>query len=251
VLVVSVAGLALLLTGWLLAAQAVQLTAELPAYQENVARRIEALRRTDDQSALGRMQRFLERITAAATRPAVPTDSAIEVKVVGRAEPWDALTWVSGLQPLTEPIASAGLVIVLLIYLLIYREDARSRMLCLFGVGHLTTTTKALDDAGRRISKYLLAQFLLNVGYGVVIAVGLALLRVPHAMVWGFFAALLRYIPVVGPWIAACLPVGLSLLISDNLLWPASVIALFAVCELVSNLIVEPIVFGQSMAFRK
>jgi hypothetical protein len=111
----------------------------------------------------------------------------------------------------------------------------------------MAVTTKALDDAGQRISRYLLAQFCLNVGFGVVIGIGLYFIGVPHALLWGFLASVLRYIPYVGPWIAAIFPVTLSLLISPGWVQPILVVLLFVTFELISNLIVEPLVYGQSI----
>src|SRR5207244_12412898 len=124
--------------------------------------------------------------------------------------------------------------------LLIFREDLRDRVVSVVGRGHLTVTTKALDDAGRRISRYLLAQFGLNAVFGVAIGLGLLVIGVPHALLWGFAAGVLRYIPYLGAWIACSLPVTMSLLVSDGWLQPLEVVALFLVVEFVANLIIEP-----------
>jgi predicted PurR-regulated permease PerM len=248
--VVVLAGLLLGGIGYLVGSQIVQLAADLPAYQENIAKRIADVREQGGNSIVGNVQRFIQEVTAALSRPtataAAATEPAVPVAVV---EPASAgfTWWLQGLGPVAEPVATLGLVIVLLIYLLLRREDLRDRILCLIGRGHLTTTTKALDDAGRRISRYLLAQFFLNLAFGVVIGIGLFFIGVPHAALWGFLSGLLRYIPYLGPWIAASLPVTMSLLLSPGWLVPMAVVALFVICELTSNLIVEPWVFGQSI----
>ena len=126
-----------------------------------------------------------------------------------------------------EPLATAGLVIVLLIYTLVERESVRDRLLRLVGQGHMTVTTRALDDAGHRISRYLLAQFALNASFGVVVAGGLWLLGLPHALLWGFLAAFLRYIPFLGPWLAAILPLSLSLMTASGWTQPVLIVLLF------------------------
>lgn len=251
-MVVCCAGLVLGGIAWLVGSQLAQLAADLPAYQDNVAQRIAELREQGGSSIFANVQRFVHGITVAATRPvgvdpsSTAGEAGVPVTIVDHAGS-GILWWLQGLGPLAEPVATVGLVLVLVIYLLLNREDLRNRVLSLVGRGHLTKTTKALDDAGRRISRYLLAQFILNLSFGVVIAVGLLLLGVPHAVLWGFTAGVLRYIPYIGPWIAASLPLTVSLLVSPGWMLPLGVIALFVVCELGSNLVIEPWVFGQSI----
>jgi predicted PurR-regulated permease PerM len=236
----------------LVASQVVQLVGELPEYQENVAKRVAEVRERGSGTLLANVQRFVHEVATAATGPretqqAVEDNQAITVRMVERAAASSIAAWLRSLQPVAESILLAGGVFVLLVYLLIFREDLRSRVLVLVGRGNLTLTTKALDDAERRISRYLLAQFGLNFTFGVVIGLGLTALGVPHAPLWGFAAGTLRYIPYLGPWMAATLPVGMTLLISEGWWQPLSVLALFAVCEFSSNLVVEPWVYGQSI----
>jgi predicted PurR-regulated permease PerM len=251
-LVLGGAGLVAAFLGTMLVSQFIQFSAELPTYEQNVVSRIEELQQSSKNSPFARIQDFVEHISKkAADDEELGTvdseeESAVAVKVVDR-EGVATATIFGGLQNLLEPLASLGLAMVLAIYLLIYREDARSRMLCIVGKGHLTLTTKALDEAGRRISRFLLAQFIVNLGFGVVIAAGLWLLGIPYALLLGFCAGLLRYIPYIGPWIGAILPLGLSLLASDGWMAPLGVAALFIVCELLTNLVIEPYVFGQSI----
>lgn len=237
---------------WLLGSQIVQLLAELPSYQENVAKRVAEVRENRSGTLLRNVQRFVHEVTTAAMGPpqtpqAVEADQAVTVRVVERAAASSIATWVHSLLPVAEPILTTGLVIVLVVYLLIFREDLRSRILALVGRGQLTLTTKALDDAGRRISRYLLAQFTLNVAFGVVIGLGLLAIRVPHAFLWGFTAGMLRYIPYLGAWIACSLPIGMSILVSDGWTQPLLVVGLFIVVEFFANLVVEPWLYGSSV----
>jgi hypothetical protein len=136
---------------------------------------------------------------------------------------------------------------VLVIFMLLKREDLRNRLLRLVGHGRLTVTTKAVDDAGQRISRFLLMQALINGTFGLSLAVGLFLIGVEYAFLWGFLAAILRYIPYLGTWIAAILPITLSLAMFEGWLQPLLVMALFLVIELICNNVLEPRLFGRSM----
>jgi hypothetical protein len=151
------------------------------------------------------------------------------------------------LGPLLEPIATAALVAVLVIFLLLRREDMRDRLISLVGRGRLTLTTKALDEAGYRISRYLLMQLILNASFGLVVALGLFVLGVPYAFLWGFLAGVLRYIPYLGPWLAAILPLALSILVTRGWATPLAVIGLFLVLETINNMFLEPWLYGRNI----
>lgn len=249
--VVGISVLVLAVLVWFLTAQLVSLASELPKYQENVAERITELRKTDSNSLYSKLQKFADRITRAAA-PAPGKSGTfgwgapLRVEVVS-TEGWNPLPVVAGLSPVIEPLVHIGLILVLVVYGLISREDMRNRLVRLIGNGHLTQTTLALDDVGQRVSRYLMAQFLLNCGYGVCVGIGLALLGLPYAMLWGFLGALLRYIPYVGPLISTLFPVMFSLLMSDGWMQPLSVAVMFAVLEGLNNLVLEPWFFGKSV----
>jgi predicted PurR-regulated permease PerM len=107
---------------------------------------------------------------------------------------------------LIEVFGSAGIVIVLVVFFLLQREDLRDRFIRMVGGGQVTATTQALEDATARVSRYLLLQLFINVTFGVLIAVGLYFIGLPSPILWGFLAAVLRFIPYIGPWIAATAP---------------------------------------------
>jgi predicted PurR-regulated permease PerM len=130
--------------------------------------------------------------------------------------------------------------------MLLQREDLRGRLIRLIGQGRISTTTRAMDDAGARVSRYLLMQLVVNVAYGVPVAVGLSFIGVPNAILWGAFATILRFIPYVGPWIAAAFPITLSLAVSPGWMMPLLTIGLFVVLELLSNNVMEPWLYGSS-----
>ena len=136
--------------------------------------------------------------------------------------------------------------LLLVIFMLLRREDLRSRLIGLVGKGHISTTTRAMEDAGARVFRYLLMQLVVNVSYGIPVAIGLYFIGVPNAVLWGAFATVLRFIPYIGPWIGAAMPVALSLAVSPSWTMPLLTIGLFVVLELLSNNVMEPWLYGSS-----
>ena len=148
--------------------------------------------------------------------------------------------------PLIQPLATTGIVIVLVVFMLLKREDLRDRFIRLFGTGDLHRTTQALGDAAERVGRYLLMQLVVNVAYGIPIGIGLWLIGVPNPLLWGMLSIVLRFVPFIGPIIAAAFPLALSIAVDPGwtmLLWTA---ALFIVLELISGNIVEPWLYGAS-----
>jgi len=116
----------------------------------------------------------------------------------------------------------------------------------LIGYGRMTVTTTALQDAGARISRYLLMQSIINSVFGLAVGLGLFLIGLPYAALWGFLAAVLRFIPYIGPWVAAIIPSALALAAFEGWIWPIAVAGLFVVLELFTNMILEPLLYGDS-----
>jgi hypothetical protein len=129
--------------------------------------------------------------------------------------------------------------------MLIKREDLRNRLIGLLGYGHVTGTTRVFVDAAQRLSSFLLTQLFINAGFGLVFGVGLFLLQVPYAFLWGFLTALLRFVPYIGSWIAVAFPLILSFAISSGWTQPVLVLALFGVLDVVTANIIEPHLFGR------
>src|SRR5690606_6336322 len=125
-------------------------------------------------------------------------------------------TFVDMVSPLLAVLGNAGLVILIVIFFLLEREDLRDRVIRLAGQNKVRVTTEALEEATKRVSRYLLMQLIVNVSYGIPVAIGLSLIGVPNALLWGVMATILRFIPYVGPWIAAIMPIALSLAVFDN-----------------------------------
>jgi predicted PurR-regulated permease PerM len=148
--------------------------------------------------------------------------------------------------PVVEPLSTTAIVLIVSIFILLQREDLRDRMIRLFGSSDLHRTTLAMNDAARRLSRYLLTQFAVNISFGVLIATGLELIGIPSPVMWGILAALLRFVPYVGAPLSALMPLTLAAAIDPGwflLLWTAS---LYFVVEVVIGQAVEPLLYSHS-----
>ena len=148
------------------------------------------------------------------------------------------------IQPFIGPLGLFGMVLIFSLFLMIGHNDLRDRLFRLVGVGQLNVMTQALNDATRRVSKYLLLQLLVNAIFGALCGTGLYLMGVPYAVLWGAVAAILRIVPYVGSLVAASLPLILSLAVFDHWMHPLLVFLMFATLELVTGNWVEPWLYG-------
>ena len=139
------------------------------------------------------------------------------------------------LGPLVSPLATAGIVIVFVIFMLLKREDLRDRLIRLAGSRGLPRTTQALDDAAQRVGRYLLMQLVVNTTYAVPIGIGLWLIGIPNPILWGLLCGLMRFVPYIGPIVAAFFPLALAIAVDPG--WTTLLLtgALFIVVELISN----------------
>src|SRR5206468_4364202 len=130
---------------------------------------------------------------------ALPTDRPKPVYLVNQSR--NAFETIAEYaRPVIAPLGTAALVIVFVIFMLLSREDLRDRFIHLIGRGHLQTTTQALDEAATKVSRYLLAQLMVNTAYGVSIGIGLYFVGIPNAVLWGLLSAVFRFIPYIGAW---------------------------------------------------
>lgn len=172
-------------------------------------------------------------------------DSAVPVRVV--AMPPSPLTQVqTWLGPLVAPLTGAGMVFVLVFFMLLDRENQRNHFIQLFGTSNLHVTTEALTDATHRVGRYLRMQFLINATYGLAVALGLWLIGLPSAIMWGVLGFSLRFLPYLGPWLAAVMPILVSMAVSDGWTQPILVVGMYIVYELVLNNVAEPMLYGNS-----
>jgi len=153
---------------------------------------------------------------------------------------------VAMLQPLAAPFTTMAIVVIFLIFFLFQREDLRNRFIRLAGSDDLERTTAALNDAAGRLSKLFLAQLILNAIFGAVIGLGLTIIGVPSAPLWGLLATILRFVPYIGPILAAALPIALAAAVESDWSMAIWTIALFAVVEAVTGQVVEPLVCGRT-----
>ena len=244
--------------GILIAGQLVQLAQEVPGYQSNLQQKIKAIKFIGGPDGLiGRTSEMLQELGDEVSRRAEPGPAVTLPPVAGGAEttktmsvqieerPSTSLEIVQlVIGPLVQPLATAGIIIVFVIFVLLQRRDIRDRFIRLAGARDLMRTTQALEDAGERVARYLLMQLIVNVTYGVPVGIGLWLIGVPYPLLWGMMATVLRFAPYIGPVLAAALPIALSIAVAPGwsmLLWTAS---LFIILELVSNNIIEPWLYG-------
>ncbi|MGH7391014.1 MAG: AI-2E family transporter [Candidatus Rokuibacteriota bacterium] len=231
--------------GYVLVVQATSLADELPRYRHNIREKIADLRGAGAGGSLEQVKETVKDVAGAMQDK--PSAAPPAQRVVVDAPPGAALWNLPALVgPWLEPLATAGLVIVLVIFMLLERQQLRNRIIRLAGYGRLTDTTKALDEAGQRISRYLLMQSLVNTFFGVCVGAGLWLIGVPYALLWGFLAGVLRFIPYAGPWIAAVLPVALSLAAFPGWQKPLLVLALFLALELFTSMVLETLLYAGS-----
>jgi predicted PurR-regulated permease PerM len=148
--------------------------------------------------------------------------------------------------PVVEPLSTTAIVLIVSIFILLQREDLRDRMIRLFGSSDIHRTTIAMNDAARRLSRYLLTQFAVNTAYGVIIGTGLALIGIPSPVMWGALGALLRFVPYIGAPLSALTPLALAAATDpgwSRLLWTAS---LYLVVQPVMSQAVEPLLYGRT-----
>jgi predicted PurR-regulated permease PerM len=111
---------------------------------------------------------------------------------------------------LFAPAVTTGLVIMLIIFMLLRRDDLQDRLLQLAGYSRLAVTSKAIDQAGKQVSRYLLRQFLVNTGFGLSVGTGLWLIGLPYSLLWGFFARVARFVPYLGSILGGACPMLMS-----------------------------------------
>ena len=235
--------------GFVVTTQIGQLAQQLPTFQENIVTKLNVLQETGSENGpIARLSRMVTAINAemATALPqqgaADPSSQAIAVEVVERRGPFETLQELA--LPLLSPIAMTGLVIVVVIFMLLERDELRDRFIRLVGANDINRTTQVIEDAGTRVGRYLLVQLLVNVIYAIPIGVGLWLIGVPNAVLWGLLTLVLRFVPYIGPILSAIFPLFLAFAVSpgwSTVLWTA---ALFLTVELISSNVIEPWLYG-------
>ncbi|WP_308163290.1 AI-2E family transporter [Bradyrhizobium sp. SRL28] len=234
--------------GVILGAQVRSIAVELPAYQSTILTKLSDLRQNLQapgflDGVLRTVERLQKEVESKDTKPADgPAPQRVEIVPTPQTPFEQVFAWVVRS---AEPLATAGIILIFVFLALLDIGDLRDRLLRLLG-GNFHRSTDAIQEAGARISRYLLMQLLVNVSYGVPLAAGLWIIGVPGALLWGAIGAVMRFVPYVGPLIAAIFPVALAFAVDSGwsmLLWT---VALIVILELISNNIIEPLLYGSS-----
>jgi predicted PurR-regulated permease PerM len=263
IMTVLLAFIVIFALGSLIATQLTKLAGDLPLYQSTIQSKIASLRGVSGSSStLERAEGMLQELgkelnkpkgsdsstLITAPRPGASssrTITPVPVEVL-QPDPGSLANLRSLIAPLVSPLATTGIIVIFVIFILLQREDLRNRLIRLAGTHDLQRTTAALDDAAARLSRLFLNQLLINSSFGILIGVGLWTIGVPSPVLWGILAAVLRFVPYIGSFIAAAFPLTLAVAVDPGwsiLIWTA---ILFFVIEPIVGQVVEPVVYGRS-----
>ena len=243
--------------GGLMVSQANRLAEELPGYQQTLRDKIQNLRgvAAGGSGTLERASKVLRELDSELHNPArgqvidglrrQPNDKPIPVEI-RQPDPGTLTTLVAIIQPLIQPLTTTGIVIIFVIFILMQRQDLRNRFIRLAGSHDMQRTTAALDDAGQRLSRLFLNQIIVNASFGLLIGIGLQLIGVPSAPLWGLIAMILRFVPYVGTPISAVFPLILAAAVGSGWEMLLMTVALFATLQVFAAQVVEPQVYGRS-----
>ncbi len=241
--------------GWTVGNQVLDVTNQLPSYKSNIRTKIDSIRNPRSRrldNAADAVKEIGKEITDASSATAenatAKADARTKHAAIAPPPPVQVYQTASNpfesLNNVITPLGSTLIVVVLTIFMLAGREDLRNRLIGLVGHGHLNVMTQALDDAGSRVSRYLQLQLLVNTSYGVIIGLGLYVIGVPNALLWGVLATLLRFLPYIGSPLAAILPILLSLAIFATWSKPLYTLLLYLIVELLVANVLEPLLYG-------
>jgi predicted PurR-regulated permease PerM len=229
-----------------------QLASELPKYEYTITHKIQNAREAlasggTVQSVSELLNHVNQEISPKETSAASPSQQQppLPVQVVEPPPtPADVIRRVA--DPLLDPLTTSGLVLLLVIFFLLERETLRDRVIRLAGSHDLRRTTQLMDDGARRLSRYFVAQTLINAFFGVAVAIGLTLIGVPNPILWGILGMLLRFVPYLGAWIAAAFPIAISFAVDPG--WSKTVwtVGFFLLVEPLIGQVIEPFLYGHS-----
>jgi predicted PurR-regulated permease PerM len=263
--VVVPALLAVVALAYVVTAEVGRLVDNIPAYQANIESKINNVAAAlPSRAALDRGTDFLRHLRGAhrdapASTPApqhslpghdvlppAPADSkpiAVEIQNPDLT-PIDIARTLVG--PLVEPVSDTALVLLFVVFFLAEKETLRDRIIRLAGVKDLHRTTRAMDEAGTRVSRYLLLQTLVKIGFGSVLTISLYILGLPNAALWGGLAAVLRFVPYLGVVTASILPLALAFAVDPGWELLIGTAAIFLAMELLTGNVLEPWLYGSS-----
>lgn len=239
----------------LLSAQVIDLTTQLPDYRDNIIGKIQTLRSSTGGSFARLTGLFGEVGEAISPGPATqpysgapttsPTTKPVPVQIVG-PQTQTAVVATGLVAPVLVPLGNAGIVFALLFFFLLEHDLMTHRIRWLMRRGNVGIASQTVDDASTRVGNYLRMQLLVNVCYGTLVGVALTFLGLPSAILLAAIAAALRYIPYVGPLIGIALPTALAIAVFPDWYWPLIVLTALLVIELITNMVLEPLLYGSS-----
>jgi predicted PurR-regulated permease PerM len=256
VIVVVIVAFALIAFGsWGVAGQLVEIMVRIPDYKANLDEKIDSLHGAGTGElgkASASIQELGKELSAVPGQVSSHTDEQarqarsghpIQVQVT---PPAPNLVQDIGalLGPLASPLETAVIVVIFTVFMLVKREDLRNRAIRLAGRGQLSRMTQAFDDASRRLSRFLLLECLVNASYGLVFGAGLHLIGVPHALLWGMILAVFRFIPYIGTWAAAALPIAMAIAVFPGWRQAGFAFGIFLILELIVANFIEPLLYG-------
>jgi predicted PurR-regulated permease PerM len=228
---------------WIIVQQVTAFGSELPQYRGNIIRKVQEFRGLGRNSPLAEVQSAAKEVMGELQKAETLKGESKPLPVVVKPEVFGL--WQ--LPRLLQAVGAAGFVVVLVIFMLIERREMRDRFIRLAGERRLANVTRAIDEASDRVSRYLLVHSMINVIYGAAVATGLFLIGVPYAVLWGVLAILLRFLPYIGAPLAAVGPIVLSLAVFDGWQRPLATFALFVAVELITYMVMEPLLYGQTI----
>ncbi|MCP8937876.1 AI-2E family transporter [Alsobacter sp. SYSU M60028] len=253
--------------GGIVAMQVTELAGNLPRYQTTIREKVQTVRgATAGHGAIERAADLLQDLgqelrgksDKATTAPAAQYPSAeppppprpeppkpIPVET-HPPEPGPVRALLDLIEPVVHPLATAGLIVIFVVFILLQREDLRNRMIRLAGSNDIQRTTAAIDDAAHRLSRLFLVQLGLNTSFAIVITIGLWLIGLPSPALWGILAGVMRFVPYIGAFLSAVFPLTLALAVDPGwsmLLWTA---ALYVIVEPLVGHVLEPLLFGKT-----
>ncbi len=261
--------------GWVVLGQVYNLAVELPEYQQNVTQKINVLhlhsagRLTNTVQMLSEVSRQISNgkpvqaspppsselvrrgtrnVAATGPRPlgtpAAP-NAPISVRVEDSGRSFASMA-VFEVQPLIAPLTRAFAVVIFVVFMLLARDDIRDRAVRLMGSTRIHVTTVAMVDAATRVSRYLLMQFIVNLGYALVLGLALWAIGIPHPLLWAVTTFLLRFVPYVGILAAGVGPILLALAVSPHWSMAGWTLAVYVFLELLAANVIEPLLYGSS-----
>jgi predicted PurR-regulated permease PerM len=231
------------LAAWGMTRQMSSLSTDLITYRANIRQKVRDVRGVQHGGSVEKLQSTFDQIKRDMGVEPAPR-SAPSQPVVVSGDPLSGFPVFGWMSSFVGPAGTAGFVIVLVLFMLLEREELRDRLIGLIGHGHLATTTKAFDEAGRRVSRQLLLQTLVNAIYGGIAAVGLWMFGAPYPLFWGAAGAALRFIPYIGPVVASAGPILISLAALPGWTRPLEVAGFYVLLELFTNLVLETVLYA-------